>query len=56
MTKQRHDGDAQHDAWIVAGFGRLGDIGAEAVRRQLGVAPADATSATMRRSRSRPRR
>src|SRR6516162_4080410 len=35
-----HDGDAEHDAWKVAGLGCLCDIGTEPLRRQMGVAPA----------------
>src|SRR3546814_20468373 len=36
----RHHGDAEHDAMIVAGFGRLGDIGAQAMGLQPFAAPA----------------
>src|SRR3546814_19162387 len=36
----RHHGDAEHDAMIVAGFGRLGDIGAQAMGLQTFAAPA----------------
>src|ERR1700691_1337791 len=35
-----HDGDAENDPREVTGLGGLGDVGAEAAGRQMGVAPA----------------
>ena len=36
-----HHHDAEHDARIIAGFGRCRDVGADAVRLDLVVAPLD---------------